>query len=339
MSEASLEQIMGTRRRRSALFKGAAGLLGVVAIWASVNAGGSDDTSSVAAQSGDPPAATCATGVPGGDDPTIADAEEELCVREATTTTSSSTTLPPTSTTVTALKESVPPPTTLTGVEGTLSATVRLSPVDTVTAQLVTLQAEARDEAPSVITMGVVWGDSKYGGIPGETIVECNSEPATPKVVVKDWTSKYSYRVPGRYPIRVVVTSSGCDRPARTVELTGLVAVSSGAVASNGPQIPRAHVVVADADESKLHLAALDPDGWIRSMSVDFGDGSPPRVFDYGRCTDPVEFFPGPSERTESASYRYQNPGSYLVTLAVTGSGCDGRHEQSVTSQATVVVN
>ena len=163
-----------------------------------------------------------------------------------------------------------------------------------------------------------------------------------PNPVEKTWTWDHAYRRPGRYKVSIVVVSAGCDRENNTVQAEGFITVALGQLMSNGPLPPEIVVTQSPADgqdPSLVYLSrqASDWDGYVSRVEVDWGDESPPAVYDYplSSCTDPGSYWE-PTHQFGSDAHRYAAAGNYDVRATVTSVGCDGKHQQVVSTRTQV---
>jgi hypothetical protein len=144
-------------------------------------------------------------------------------------------------------------------------------------------------------------------------------------------TLSRAYRRPGTY--RVVVEA----RNPRCVESLGEnyghldVIVGEGQSASNGPQ-----QVVADLYDNNsrgrhghLTLIGTDADGYVSSISVDWGDGTPNDAirFPLRDCIDPGWTWPL-TQRRASLSHAYATALPHVVRVTAVSVGCDGHFRQ-----------
>ena len=77
----------------------------------------------------------------------------------------------------------------------------------------------------------------------------------------------------------------------------------------------------------KLGIDAFDDDGWMRTVTVDWGDGSPAQTFTGGiPCTVWSSGWPAPSRILvwERTTHHYLAPGSYTITVTALSTACDG---------------
>ncbi|MDQ1501943.1 MAG: hypothetical protein QOI86_5283 [Actinomycetota bacterium] len=104
-----------------------------------------------------------------------------------------------------------------------------------------------------------------------------------------------------------------------------------------------------------LFIGAQDDDGWIRQFVVDWGDGGPLTTYDYNpfpcKAMPPSGWPAGnyvsvPSDTTHplvaidgtpapSTEHYYPDPGSYIVTVTVRSTACDGSDPQEGSGTTT----
>ena len=261
----------------------------------------------------------------------------ETTLPEITTTT---TNLTPTSTTSIPLE-------VLTKSSGSLRLEVRLEPPSLVAGEILRIHVRATDVAGSFIAGGTDYGDGSGGSRPGVPNIECGETPFTVAGPSAEETStlEYTYRVPGRYPIRLFAASADCSSDeGREVEVSTIVDVGEGVLLGNGPITPRLSlkqlppVDNEDPDAVVLNISGRDRDGWVRRIVVDWGDGAPTWVYDrpLSECTDPITRFPGPSDVTRAELHRYPAAGPFTVTATLDTTACDGSNVQTVTRQLIV---
>jgi hypothetical protein len=165
-------------------------------------------------------------------------------------------------------------------------------------------------------------------------------------------TVRHAYRFAGTWTVTVTFTPE-CDGAAvRPYIGTGTVTVGAGRALSNGPALPMAR---PDALECRPHEGATrtvaclpdyaDEDGFLRSVVVDWGDGSRETVlaFPLSACTDPKHHWPATVVDDEGPGWpflhRYATAGEYRPTVTVTTTGCDGADAQTRTRTAPVTVS
>lgn len=148
---------------------------------------------------------------------------------------------------------------------------------------------------------------------------------------------EHVWKQPGTY--HVVVTLWGClsygyvdnDKKA-TVALD--VRVAPGNPSGNGPAVPSgAMPVAATADAMTIHafVAASDSDGWVTTISLDWGDGTQPAVVheSLAGCDDHGGTrYPSSSIDEDMGTHRYATAGRYTLRSTVTSTACDGLSAQ-----------
>ena len=242
---------------------------------------------------------------------------------------------------------------TARGPEG-LRIEATLSSDHTQTATGVSLRVVARDDDGDPAATSVVWGDGRSEPIVRPAAV-CPAETRGPLATRapqpgrSDNTFSHAWRHPGRYQVTVQVRSEVVceDDPAtEDAAVTLTIDIAPGRIVSNGPEQPAAvHLAVEPnmdtRDELYDYLAEFsirDDDGDVRSVTIDWGDGSPPVVLrNSGECQDgdgrhyPTTYF------GEARSHRYDF-GEHTVTLTWESAGCDGKHVQRGRAQVEIFV-
>lgn len=267
-----------------------------------------------------------------------------------TDTTSSRTAAEETTTTTTTHVEETAPATTTTTAGTTsepvkwsaesdsLKASVEVSASSLRVADVVRFIVTVEDESGSTLRVGIDYGDRTPTGVPAPTHLDCQSEsdPASSeRRVAKQVVFSHGYRQVGSVTPRIVVRSNGCQRAERSLEITGNLDVLaiSGVIPTNGPLGP---AVTAEQPRTAsttgtvtLIVTATDLDGYVRTIEVDWGDGSTPSVQRFGLddCTDDPGFW-APSQRTVTFEHEFRESGDHGVVARVTSSGCTGSDAQ-----------
>jgi hypothetical protein len=148
-----------------------------------------------------------------------------------------------------------------------------------------------------------------------------------------------------------------------TTSTASAVTTTTGPGSDQGPALPVVKTLgnyksadhPGDAHYLPFFIAAQDDDGWIRQFVVDWGDGGPLTTYDYNpfpcKAMPPSGWPAGnyvslPSDTTHplvaidgtpapSTEHHYPNPGSYIVTLTVRSTACDGSHPQEGSGTTT----
>jgi hypothetical protein len=148
-----------------------------------------------------------------------------------------------------------------------------------------------------------------------------------------------------------------------TTSTAPAVTTTNGPGSEQGPALPVVKTLgnyksvdhPGDAHYLPLYIAAQDDDGWIRQFVVDWGDGGSLTTYDYNpfpcKAMPPSGWPAGnyvslPSDTTHplvaidgtpapSTEHYYPNPGSYIVTVTVRSTACDGSDPQEGSGTTT----
>lgn len=203
------------------------------------------------------------------------------------------------------------------------------------TAQIVEVTVDIRDNAGSVSEVLALWGDA-----PGQFPQIAPSCAAIGKAPATHETRelRHSYRQPGSYPIRVKVWTGHCQNTeAESEEIQGTITIGQGATPSNGPLPPAPHIedrrtLYDDGTplEADFYLAGGDEDGYVRTVVVDYGDGTTQTIVDapLSECQELNGQWPSTYQVGQEVSHVYV-PGPYTLTVTVTSVGCDGKDAQT----------
>lgn len=254
------------------------------------------------------------------------------------TTLTSVTTEPPTTT--------PPPVATGTGRDRDLQVEVRATPSPGPAVSPVQFDIVAkgmRVDLEHAVTM--TFGDGSFDGYgaaagcappppsqPGSTTTEPPSPPAATGTIERS----HAYRGPGTFHVSVdVVSGYSCFATswARRVTVKLDVRVSDGPKVTNGPQPPSKPDLIEQypRDGASFVTANVnDPDGYVRKLVYDWGDGTAP--VDVGLvadrpCQDSPTQWPS-SQAFTGIGHHYARNGTYRVTVTVVSTGCGGKDEQ-----------
>ena len=164
-----------------------------------------------------------------------------------------------------------------------------------------------------------------------------------PGWVTAHFHTSHTYNLDGRYAFNVMASTGSCTTSGPRANLFGTIEIAPGLTTAQGPSLPHVDVDYSvqppghDDDLSWLSLAGLvtEEDGWIRRVSIDWGDGTPPTVFggavgsafNPNVCTSTISGWPVGGLVpifTGSAIHHYAAPGTYRVTTSALSTACDG---------------
>lgn len=311
-----------------------------------------DGTSSVVA-SGDP------TGDPSGEPPASSTGDPEPTSTPVPTThpTPSGTVPPPSE------QPAAPPREPIVreagGPDG-LRVRVTLDPGGVATADPATLAVVAEDDDGQPVLTGVSWGDGTYEPI-AYAAVACVSrqtnplplgsqtpQPREPQPGRMAQRIQHSWRHAGTFTVTVTVeTTPTCDpEPEEESQRVSFdVPVTPGRDVSNGGVVPHAaHAEVVAPDDGELYERQLtaslrDEDGYVSSVTVDWGDGTVETFTNDAACDDGGgRHFPMHGWMALHTTHVYEDPGDYTVLLRVTSRGCDGGDRQTGTERVPHLV-
>ncbi|MFL6239074.1 MAG: hypothetical protein ACJ735_06240 [Actinomycetes bacterium] len=127
----------------------------------------------------------------------------------------------------------------------------------------------------------------------------------------------------------------GSGRATLTVEVAGTP------LPGNGPNDPVPTIGItpfAHSNSLTGDAYATDPDGYIRTLVLDLGDGGGgPRTYtDTAPCLRPS---PGWHDSAFRVPWRHTfRPGRHTITVRATSTDCDGRNTQTITAYRTIEV-
>lgn len=153
--------------------------------------------------------------------------------------------------------------------------------------------------------------------------------------------TSHIYNLDGRWTFGVAPITGNCNEPNVEAGLFGRIEVSPGVFSAQGPSLPTVSVAWTilpakrQNDPSWNAITAMidDADGWLRDVTVDWGDGSPPervaKDFDGLPCQDNEDGWPLPTKKfIGDAMHHYTTVGVHTVTVTAVSTGCDGSMPQ-----------
>ena len=176
--------------------------------------------------------------------------------------------------------------------------------------------------------MHLLYGDGYHGGPGSFTCATLPKSPGTAK-----FHASHVYNVDGLW-LFWVQAMTDCQEPPVASILMATIEVRPGTDSAQGPSLPVVEIERTqtghDGDLSWAAVAGManDADGWIRSVSIDWGDGSPPLTLDpgYSPCRPTLAGWPGPDRMyiDMGAVHQYRSPGTYVIVATAVSTGCDG---------------
>ena len=221
------------------------------------------------------------------------------------------------------------------------SLTLEVSDTNPKTGSLVVVHAA--EEGGDVLEGIVVdWGDGSL--VP--TVIGDGHSCGSTNVTSRRQKFTHSYRSPGSYTItaaaHIVWPCRAVDEQYVTFDATQAISVTGARTAkSNGAVVPDVSMNAGLGDEPGRDalrvVSAVDYDGYIQSLSVDWGDGSSPSVAtqDMAPCREDKNGWPGLNGENANMHHHYDAAGDFTVTLTVVSVGCDGKSPQEETLSDT----
>lgn len=244
------------------------------------------------------------------------------------------TTVPASTTT----SESAPP---------TPAVSITVSPSAPTVGELVTFTV---DVLQGPIVNGIIpnFGDaSPDRHLAGSSLYGCGTE-SPPEA--RTQVFGHSYSRPGTFTFTATASIYDPCAASNPIEsataTTTLNIVTSATNPSNGAENPQGVISAAGEVGGSQHemtasVGGSDFDGYIRSLTLDWGDATAPSTVarPLGDCKAGANGWPDPYDAgTEQLPHEYAAPGPYVVTLTITSTGCDGLAPQLATTAITIEV-
>jgi hypothetical protein len=159
----------------------------------------------------------------------------------------------------------------------------------------------------------------------------------------------HTYGQNNRWTFWAQAITGNCDEASGSGALFGEIQVGPTQT-GQGPAVPDVWVArsgfLGDPGQPPPHQGdrtwasvvgtAKDDDGWVRSASIDWGDGTPKQVVQSGMiCRPAMTGWPSGTQITFGAvasgegTHHYAAPGTYTVTVTAVSTGCDGTMTQT----------
>lgn len=236
----------------------------------------------------------------------------------------------------------IPPDLVFSATSETLSIEVTIRPGAGLTGELLRFETKVTDTAGGRFATGGTFGDDGSMLEP-RLHVHCDEGASgSTQTTTKTYVEDHAYRVAGAYLVEAVAVSADCGRERRRVHVSQSITIGPGVVLANGPLPIEPEAIpepVNGRDPSLVYVSAtaMDGDGYVREIVVDWGDGTPPAAipFPLAECTDPGSTYPF-SSVGESLSHQYASSGMKTIIITATSSGCDGTDIQTASTTETV---
>jgi hypothetical protein len=172
--------------------------------------------------------------------------------------------------------------------------------------------------------MYLLYGDGYFGG-------QFNCEALPMASGPLRFHASHVYNTDGLW-LFWVEAMTGCETPPVISILMATIEVHPGPATAQGPSLPVLDIERTqtghDADLSWAAVAGRvsDADGWIKSVSIDWGDGSPPLTLTGDSpCLPTLAGWPGPDSMwIDRAVHQYRSPDTYVIVATGVSTGCDG---------------
>jgi hypothetical protein len=226
--------------------------------------------------------------------------------------------------------------TSWSGITNGISVTVTIDKVFPPTGQAVGFDVEM--SSPDHVCCGLILWFGDGGGYEKDNGFACPGPTGHGPV---HYHTTHTYNLEGRWTFVVYPVSGNCVELGASASLFGAIEVHAGRTTAQGPTPPEvtfdSTVPPAghEGDPTWLSVTGLahDPDGFLRTFMVDWGDGSAPEVLarDVSPCVDDQVGWPQPNWFaifTGQAFHHYSAHGTYTVTATAVSTACDGSTPQ-----------
>lgn len=132
------------------------------------------------------------------------------------------------------------------------------------------------------------------------------------------------------------------DMESKSLTVDGRVVVRPGPLPSNGPHPLDLDAWVSDERSAPgttmLGVSAEDPDGFVDSVEIDWGDGSPRHLKSTSpkKCRAADNVWPSASPSFGTLVPHDSPAGTHVARVTARSSGCDGLDEQVKTVEVKV---
>ncbi len=229
-----------------------------------------------------------------------------------------------------------PGQTSWSGVSNGITLTVTMQPASPKAGDTIRFAMEATTGTPTCCQIHIWFGDG-FGWPSGLSTDPCSAYDFGRRAEVA-----HTYNAHGRREFMFSAFANGCKGDGPLGTLYGSFDVAPGVSSAQGPSLPIVRfdrtVPLAGHENDPSYLTvvgqAIDSDGYITKMVLDWGDGSPLQTFsgDRGPCRPSLSGWPLESMAIfftdPRVFHHYAASGTYRVTLTAYSTGCDGSMEQ-----------
>ena len=227
--------------------------------------------------------------------------------------------------------------TSWTGVSNGVTITVRTDTATPRAGDVVGFEVEASTSGAACCHVSVWFGDGFADN--GQNSWTCPLGSSWGAGPVRHRTS-HTYNLEGRWTFGVGAYTPDCGPAAGDGQLFAVIDVAPGTTTAQGPSLPKVLIDRStrppghEDDYSWVSMAGqvVEEDGWIRTTTLDWGDGSPTLALGGAMgpttCQSTPAGWPAPNRMvifTGKAIHHYAAPGNYTITLTAVSTACDGK--------------
>ncbi len=188
-------------------------------------------------------------------------------------------------------------------------------------------------------SLHLTFGDGTWSS--GTDTSDCGGvDPSAPRVDTPfDHTDTvtHTYAAGGTYHAQAsIVVASACPEPPGEVDHWAIadtdVDIPSG-FGANGPTPPRLDLNIEGTGADRtIYPSGWDADGWIDSITIDWGDGSvPTTVHNTQACGMNGGYATGTAFTPGGQPHHYTTAGTHTATVTARSTDCSGNQPQTTT--------
>lgn len=212
---------------------------------------------------------------------------------------------------------------------------VTMSPASPRAGEAIHFVLQASAPTPTCCQIHIWYGDG-FGWPSGLAMTECDAYALTKQTEVV-----HTYNAHGRREFMFDAFANGCAGDGPVATLYGSFDVAPGVSSGQGPSLPTVNfdttvpLLGHETDPTYITVAgmAVDADGFITKLLLDWGDGSAVQTLaGAGTCWPSIGGWPLQSMVLVASSppvwHHFTGPGDYRITLTAVSTACDGSDEQ-----------